>query len=182
MIIHEIRNRTTAIGRAIKLMEQFVEVINHQRVTSIITRASNALNTLENLADTFAPLANRRYMRRNDPLVVEDAIRSCLELSQPDIRSKDIICVVPETEHIVLADPGELDTILLNLINNSTYWLGDVPREKRKIEFELATIPSTKTSRLNISIHDSGPGIDPEDLEIYFSQESLEGQTESAWD
>ena len=168
MIIHEIRNRTTAIGRAIRLMEQFVEVISHRRVTAIITRASNALNTLENLADTFAPLANRRYMRRNDPLVIEDAIRSCLELTQPEIRSKEIKCFVPESQHIVLADPGELDTILLNLINNATYWLGDVPGEKRKIEFELAIIPSTKKPRLNISIHDSGPGIDPEDLENIF--------------
>lgn len=168
MIIHEIRNRATAIGRAIRLMEQFVEVINHRRATAIIGRARNSLETLERLADTFAPLANRRHMRRNDHIVIEEAIKECLELCQPDIRSKEIVCHVPETEHVVVADPGELDTILLNLINNATFWLGEVPQEQRTIEFALEANATAKTPRLNISIHDSGPGIDPEDLENIF--------------
>ena len=168
MIIHEIRNRATSIGKAIQLMEQFVEVINHRRVTTIIRRASNSLQILENLADTFAPLANRRYMRRNDQLVIEDSIRACLELTQPDIRSKEIVCYVPPSQNVVLGDPGEVDTILLNLINNATFWLGEVPLQDRRIEFELQTVSNAKAPRLNISIHDSGPGIDPEDLESIF--------------
>ncbi|MYF78801.1 MAG: hypothetical protein F4180_02595 [Chloroflexi bacterium] len=36
------------------------------------------------------------------------------------------------------------------------------------MEFELVINPSAKTPRLNISIHYSGPGIDPEDLENIF--------------
>ena len=168
MIIHEIRNRATVIGRAIQLLKQHSDVIKHSRLSSIIGRANGAVNTLERLADTFAPLANRRYLRRNERLIVEDSIKDCLELVAAEIRSKDIVCFVPQTEHVVSADPGELDTILLNLISNATYWLGEIPHEQRRIEFELNTNSTTKTPRLDISIHDSGPGVDPEDLDSIF--------------
>ena len=168
MIIHEIRNRTTVIGRAIRLIDDSIDSIDHPRKSSIAERARNALKTLEHLADTFAPLANRNYMRRRKRLVIERVIQNSLDLNQGEIRSRQIICSVPDTEHYVLADPGELETILLNLITNATFWLGEVSPDSREIEFELTLDVRSQNPRLNISVHDSGPGIDQEELETIF--------------
>ena len=133
-----------------------------------LQRASDAVNALEKLADTFAPLANRNFIRRNHRLVLEDRILGCLQMNEPELREKEIKYHVPNTRTSVIADPGELDTIILNLIINASFWLGEVPRETRRIEFSLSPFAHATGARVDVSIHDSGPGIDEDDLEKVF--------------
>ena len=168
MVIHEIRNRTTTLGSILRFFKGKLGLILDQSAIERIQRAEEAVNALEHLADTFAPLANRNFTRRKQSLVLEDRIRACLEMNAADIRQKAIEYCVPGSRTVVTADPGELDTIILNLIMNASYWLGEVPKEDRKIEFALKPIDSNSELRVSVSIHDSGPGIDPEDLEKVF--------------
>ena len=166
MIIHEIRNRTTILGSTLRYVKRTLGMFPEKNTITRIERARGAVSALENLADTFAPLANRNFTRRKQHLILEDRIRACLQMNESNIREKGVKVCVPDSTTSVTADPGELDTIILNLIGNASYWLGEVPRERRRMEFELEQVASG--DRVEISIHDSGPGIDDEDLEKVF--------------
>ena len=168
MIIHEIRNRTTTLGSVLRFMKGAVGMFPERSTLSRIQRANEAVDALESLADTFAPLANRNFRRRRQRLVLEDRIHACLLMNEADIREKGIQLCVPNSKTVVIGDPGELDTIILNLMINAFYWLGEVPKEKREIEFVLEPVTTANGARVDVSIHDSGPGIDEEDLEKVF--------------
>jgi C4-dicarboxylate-specific signal transduction histidine kinase len=66
----------------------------------------------------------------------------------------------------VAVDPGELDAIILNLMTNAIYWLGDVPKENRVLEFRLT--PISDGQRVRVWVHDTGPGLNTEDVERVF--------------
>ena len=63
-------------------------------------------------------------------------------------------------------DPGELDAIILNLLTNATYWMGEVPRGNRKLDFVVEPIYGGE--RVRLWVNDTGPGIDDEDIERVF--------------
>jgi len=92
------------------------------------------------LADTFAPLASRAFRRKKRHSLLEERIRDCLALQRGEIERKQIKCHVPHSETHVATDPGELDGILLNLLTNAVYWLGEVPRGNRVLEFRLMPV------------------------------------------
>lgn len=166
MLVHEIRNRTTAIGSFLDFVKTRFGPFKDKALGDEYRVADTALNGLERLADTFSPLASRTFRRRQRDSVLEERIRECLSLGAGEIKRKGITCHVPLTETHVAVDPGELDAILLNLINNSLYWLGQVAKGDREIDFKLANINEGK--RIRVWVHDSGPGLSEDDVEKVF--------------
>ena len=165
MLVHEIRNRTTVLSRLLDSVKRELAPFHNRRLKDQHTRAEKAVSDFEQLADTFLPLASRNYRRRRQS-TLEERIRSCLALRQNDIQGLAIECHVPESKTSVDMDPAELDSVILNLVMNATYWLGAVDRGQRRLNFELE--PSDDGERVTVWTHDSGPGIDEADLEIVF--------------
>ena len=166
MLVHEIRNRTTAFGSFLEFIKSRFGPFKDKDLEQEYRRTDNAVNALERLADTFAPLASRAFRRRKRHSVLEDQIKECLALQRAEIEKKHVRCRVPDSETIVAADPGELDAIILNLITNAIYWMADVPNEDRKLEFRLT--PISGGERIRVWVHDTGPGLDAEDVEKVF--------------
>lgn len=166
MLVHEIRNRTTAFGGFLDFIKTRFGPFKDKEVEDEFRCADNSVNALERLADTFAPLASRGFKRLKRQSLLEEQIRTCLTLHRGEIERKHVRCHVPETETVVAADPGELDAILLNLITNSVYWMGDVPKERRELEFRIT--PFSHGNRVRVWVHDTGPGLNPEDVEKIF--------------
>lgn len=166
MLVHEIRNRTTAFGSFLEFMSDRFGSPENGDVSEACRRATDAVNALERLADTFSPLASRAFRRRRRHSVLEKEIQDCLELNRGQIKGGSIECHVPQSETHVAVDPAELDAVLLNLITNSVYWLSQTPREERKLEFRVVPIDANR--RVRVWVHDSGPGIREEDVERVF--------------
>lgn len=166
MLVHEIRNRTTAFGSFLKFFKNRFGPFEHKDVEQQYRCTDNAVNALERLADTFAPLASRAFRRRKRHSVLEDQINDCLALQRGEIERKHVRCRVPDSKTHVAVDPGELDAIILNLITNAVYWLGDVPKENRELEFRLT--PISGGQRVRVWVHDTGPGLDADDVEKVF--------------
>ena len=164
MLIHEIRNRTSIIGNFLISVAKIPSQFNDEKFRTRYDRAGRSLDGLEKLADTFAPLANARFSKQKRTSVLEDQIDDCLELQERAIVSKGIRCSKPNTRTGVAVDPGELDTILLNLILNSVYWLDKVPLEKRTLDFTVDN--STVPGRVTVAVEDTGPGISEADSRI----------------
>ena len=162
MLVHEIRNRTTIIGRLLTIIKKESNDSRSQRANEYVDRADTAVVALEGLADTFSPLANRNFRRARRLSVLEERIQGCLDMQVVEIREKQICWSVPDTKTVVAVDPGELDAIILNLITNALYWLGTVPKAERRLEFFLETGGSEE--RVTVWVHDTGPGIDLKDM------------------
>jgi signal transduction histidine kinase len=166
MLVHEIRNRTTAFGSFLDFIKTRFSPFRDKDIEEEYRCADSSVTALERLADTFAPLASRGFKRRKRQSVLEEQIKECLALNRREIERNHVLCSVPDSETLVAVDPGELDAIILNLVINSLYWLGDVPKEGRKLEFRFVTINDGQ--RVRVWIHDTGPGLNAEDVEKVF--------------
>src|SRR5208282_1193502 len=123
MLVHEIRNRTTALGRFLRLARENSSALgDNKEFSSQLALAESSVQLLEKLADTFAPLANRAFRRDRRDSILEESISRCLLLLQGDIKKEKVrVSEPPSTKTRAAVDPGELDTVILNLLLNSLY-------------------------------------------------------------
>ena len=164
MLVHEIRNRTTAFGSFLEYIQNRFAPFNEKGLKKKFHSAENAVDTLERLADTFAPLASRNFRRRKRQSILEEQIRYCLILHRGEIKINHVQCYLPDSKTEVAVDPGELDAIILNLVTNAVYWMREVPKEHRKLKFDLIK----GEDRVLVDVQDTGPGIDKDDLQKVF--------------
>lgn len=85
MLVHEIRNRTTAIGRFIRYVGHDIADGSEKELVKRRVAAEGAVSSLERLADTFAPLANRGFRRGRRDAVAEESFARCLTLVEAEI-------------------------------------------------------------------------------------------------
>ena len=166
MVIHEIRNRTTVIGRGLRKAGEVADRIRDDVASKAAGMAKESVTALEALADRFAPLASRGYSPSRRPSIVEESIDRCRAMQAVEIRSIRVaVEVSSEGRTAVRIDPGEIDAIVLNLLANSLYWLKRHDGE-RHLRFRL--VLGLTPDRVTVCVDDSGPGIDPEDRERVF--------------
>ena len=166
MLIHEIRNRTIALGSLLKFIKSKPPLFFDKKEERKVRAAQSAVDSLESLADNFAPLASRAFRRGQRNSVLEDRIKSCLAMHQRAIQTQGIQTTIPDSQTVVSVDPGELDAIILNLVSNAIYWMESVPQGTRELKFVVKSISGGK--RVQLWVIDTGPGIDDEDVERVF--------------
>ena len=64
MLVHEIRNRTIAIGNFLEKIKDRFGPFRDDKIVRDYRYADNSIVALERLADTFSPLASRNFRRR----------------------------------------------------------------------------------------------------------------------
>ena len=165
MLVHEIRNRTTIFGNFVRFISNQMTDEADEALTKKVGQAMSAIESMERLADTFAPLASRAFRRRRRDSLLEESIERCLSFVAKDIDELSVKVSLPKSETRVAVDPGELDAIVLNLIANSVYWLGQVKRNRR-LEFRISRF--NQGQRVRLSVSDSGRGVSDEDAKKIF--------------
>ena len=166
MLVHEIRNRTTAIGRFLRFFKEHAQVSIQTRLRKPLKMADNSVEALERLAEVFSPLASRGFKRGRRASILEERIEACMCLHEVDLRQRKIAYSIPDTKTTVAVDPAELDAIIINLVSNSVYWLGEVDASDRRIEFHI--VRSSDPMKVSIRALDTGPGVQSEDMERVF--------------
>jgi signal transduction histidine kinase len=167
MLVHEIRNRTTSIGRFLRFArKELSDCADGEEFEAQISLTEASVDALEKLADTFAPLASRSFRRGRRDSIAEESISRCTSLLKGDIRREGVQLSPPlSTRTEVAVDPGELDTIILNLLQNSLYW---IPKGGPSRELELTVRKRLNQQRAQITVSDSGSGVSQEDAERIF--------------
>ena len=166
IVIHEIRSHTTVIGRGLRKAAEAAKRTGDKALSRAVDLADGSAIALETLADRFAPLARRGYRPGRRISVLEEAIDRCCEMLAPELRSRLVAVEKPaETQTRVRIDPGELDSVILNLMTNSLYWMLRRKGERR-LRFRVA--PGPTVGRVTVSVDDTGPGIDVRDRELVF--------------
>lgn len=166
-IVHEVRNQLVNLGRLLASLTKLRAENSSplERIDKDISLAEKALRSLERLASRFAPLATRSGPRARRA-VLEHVISDCVAMRDRDIAGSNIAIKLPSTgDTEVAVDPGELTAILINFLDNAIYWLRTVSSEQRQLEFQITKIAD---DRVDLQIHDSGPGIEPGNEEKIF--------------
>ena len=110
------------------------------------------------------PFGGRRRGRPTQ-LYLEEIIRDALSVFADDIARLKVKVKVPHTLTLVRVDPAEMQEIIINLVQNSLYWLEQVNESTREIE---VSIERKGPDHVDIRFSDSGPGVPPENRELIF--------------
>jgi len=110
------------------------------------------------------PFAGRKR-GRPAKLFLEDAIASAFSVLDRETAEAGITVSLPEGKTEVTLDSAEIQEVILNLLQNSIYWLQQVPAGERRIEVRVSRMDSKE---LEIIFADSGPGVPQEYRESIF--------------
>jgi C4-dicarboxylate-specific signal transduction histidine kinase len=166
MLVHEIRNRTTAIDSYLRLSKTRCVAIVGKELERHFSLAEYAVTALERLADTFAPLASHGFRRGRRHAVLEESIARCLELVAGEVQKHKVTVSQPRNSSTnVSMDPGELDTIILNILLNALYW---IPKSNRRPKLDLFIRRTRDGKRARVTVSDSGPGVAADDSQKIF--------------
>ena len=166
LLVHEIRNRTTSIGRFLRTCRRPIDSQKDSAFSAQLDLAESSVAALERLADTFAPLASRSFRRGKRTSQVYASVERCIALLEKDLAKAGVAMKSKVSQDLITAvDPGELDTVLLNLLSNAIYWLGKNTEQRR---LEILGKLGSAGKRIEIRVDDSGPGVEASDAESIF--------------
>lgn len=121
-----------------------------------LEHALNIIEIRENFTQLFKRIEPFGGRRRGRPrsVIVEKVIENQFLLVHNDIEKLEINYTLPSSENTVTIDEAELGIIIMNLLQNSIYWLATIKNE-RKIEVQVFK----QDEELAIIFSDNGPGI-----------------------
>ncbi|MEN6290895.1 MAG: ATP-binding protein, partial [Methanobacterium sp.] len=121
-------------------------------------------NILDATFDRIEPFSGRK---RGKPaqLYLEQVIKNAFDVYHSEIKKMGVEISLPQSENLVRIDQAEIQQIILNLLQNSLYWLEYIEKSKRKI---IVTVTRIAEDQIEIIFADSGPGVPSEYKDLIF--------------
>jgi len=103
------------------------------------------------------------------PVDINEMIREVLAIVEDRLQTNNIVVQATLNESLpeVIADRVQLQQVILNLIRNAIEAMGSVAESSRVLNLKTETEDS---QHILITVQDSGPGIDPKDIERIFER------------
>jgi signal transduction histidine kinase len=134
---------------------------NNQFVQRLGQRFEKIDRQVDVLADFFEKIEpfGRRRQRELVRVRLEEVIANTFALLKAEIARNSVDVCLPRTETWITIEPMEIQPIIINLLQNSLYWLSQVPENSRQI---IVLVYSVAPEEVGILFSDSGPGVKPE--------------------
>lgn len=169
-VLHEGRQPIAAINSEAALgLEDARRAANNGH--DFLSKATGRFTVIRKQGDVLSiafkrmePFGGRRRGRPAQ-LYLEEIIRDAFAVFEEDIRRLNVDTSLPRTQTLVRIDPAELQEIIINLLQNSLYWLGQTDKGDRQI---AVRVERKATDHVDITFSDSGPGIPAENRELIF--------------
>jgi len=160
VILHDGRTYLTRIGNEAELGKQSTEKIVEQ--TAVLVEISSSFEKIGQYTASLSQLFRRierfsgRTRGRFERIAIEQVIEDAVGIFASEIKQLgvEITPLLSRTELRMI--PSEVEQIFVNLIQNSLYWLQQVPRNVRRIDCQVRSINSDE---VEILFCDSGPGV-----------------------
>ena len=165
MLIHEIRNQITVISNFLTKVKNIFTSSTDRKIRTKHSNSEESIQALDRLAENFSPLASINYRNEKFETILEEQISYCINLHALELTSRSIKWHFPKNKTRVAVHPGDLCTILINLITNSMYWMSSVSKDKRCLDF---TVEKIEKNRVLVRVIDTGPGIEGDEIDEIF--------------
>lgn len=127
---------------------------NQEILTALLADNQRATNIIQSLRSIFSD--GKIGVERID---ITDLVESVLKIAKPEIQAKSLQVVLRlESKSLIKANRGEIQQLLLNLINNAIQALSESTRSPRILQIESRDVP--EGVRLLVSDNGSGVPID----------------------
>jgi CheY-like chemotaxis protein len=150
------------LNNPLAVVKGYLELVlaHHQlspQTRSDLEKAAHESNRAAKLVMNFLTFAREQRSHR-EPVKLNDLARQIVELRRADFSAAEIevsLELEPKLP-LVLADPDQVQQLMVNLINNSMQAMGDLPRSGR-----LKIRTSVNDGRVQLVVEDNGPGVPP---------------------
>lgn len=168
-ILHDGRAPLSKIGNESKLGLRDIERSNDasnllQTFNKRFTMIKDQTSVIGSIFKKLEPFGGRKRGRPSKTRL-EKIISDAFLVVDSEISNRNVKIELPQTSTDVFVDPSEIQQVIINLLNNSLYWLEKVPREKRLIS---VLVKRNSNSEVEILFSDNGLGVPLEFRERIF--------------
>src|SRR5438270_7538986 len=164
MLSHELRTPLTPVVAALDTLEADGSRSSESRASLAMIRRNVELESqlIDDLLD-LTRIARDKLQLRFGPLDAHEVINNVVEICSPEAQARDLkLQIHPRAgAHHVSADAAKFQQIIWNLIKNAIKFTA----EKGDI---IISTSNPETQLLEISVHDTGIGIEPEIMNRIF--------------
>ena len=130
--------------------------------------AVTAHSRMIDVSNTFAPIFDAGLRQRKNYCDLLQEINNSIALLEKKVSDNNIQITIECKENLIVPmHRGELQTVLINVIDNAIYWTSKENRkDDRKISIKVITV---EKNRIFVDISDNGPGINENDANRIFS-------------
>ncbi len=159
VIIHEIKNNTNPVKRFNRSVYEIYSPFN-ERLNNYYKLSCDGCDRLIKLSDTFAPLSRTTFKTEKHTCDLYSESNNVLLLMNDYLTNNNIVVTnnIPKGITVKLHS-GEIQTILINLLDNAIYW---VCRNKnlndKLIQF---SVEECDNGFIEVRVSDNGIGVDP---------------------
>lgn len=146
------------------------------RGEDLLNKLATRLGMIDGQGDVLSTVIRRyepfggRKRGRPRQLYLEKIIEDAFGVCASQIADAKVKTSLPQSQTLVRVDEAEIQEVIVNLLQNSLYWLQFVDAAHRRIE---VSVTRTEQDHVQIVFGDSGPGIPEENrariFEPYFS-------------
>jgi signal transduction histidine kinase len=176
VVLHEGRNAISYLNNVIPLFPKWQERLNENYEPELLEKVVSRLNSIvtniqviSTLFNKLDPLAARKRTKRKKFKLL-DAINNAFQIFENQLSEKGIIKLIDCGDDIEISGwPDDYVMALVNLIDNSTYWLETGDRSTKKISI----VVYDEKDAVLIDYRDNGPGIETSliESEVIFDPE-----------
>lgn len=132
----------------------------HKRLETISTQS----DVLATVFRRIEPFGGRKRGRPTNARL-EQVITDAFSVLDTEIKEVGATVSLPNTDTQVNVDQAEIQQVIINLLQNSLYWLRQVPKGHRHIS---VAVNRKDSDEVEVMFSDTGPGIDPEFGDLIF--------------
>lgn len=164
VIMHEFLTGMTCIKRFLNKVKNYFGDFD-ERTKEYLNDAEISHKRIVEVSESFAPLYKRDLRKKSKGSDLNEVVKRSIRLIQSKKTSKDVIFENNISDNIqVNINGSELQTVLVNILDNACFWMKDVSSEKRiRIHIE-----EHNDEKIIVSISDTGCGIQAENAEKIF--------------
>lgn len=168
--LHEGRAPLSKIRNEVALAEQDTDQVNVddnvlvRQLTGHLRNIDTQAGVMATVFRRFEPFSGRKRGRPSE-IHLEAVIATAFSVLEGEIAELGVKVSLPSTDTVVRADDSEIQQVVVNLLQNSLYWLRGVPKDKREI---VVQVDRDQADELHVLFSDSGPGVRPEDRDFIF--------------